>query len=101
MDLTLINTWAEPIQSGVTSLSVSKQPRQGPAPLQRDSCPRKKEDNHTHQSNYSPSSGQGADSGSDCKPYPPKKKLLSRQHRESTLYLGATQVLANAWFNIH
>ena len=38
-----ILSWMKPIQNEDTSLAVCKQHRQGPAPLQSDSCPGKRE----------------------------------------------------------
>lgn len=42
------HSWQESIQSDTTSMTLCKLPQQGPAPLQRDSCPVKKGNNHTH-----------------------------------------------------
>ena len=53
----------------------------------------KGEDNHTHQSNYSPSSGLGADIWSHCRSCPPM--FPRRQHRESAPQFGATAFLTN------
>ena len=53
-------------------------------------------DNHTHQFDYDPNCGLGADIWSDCKPHPPKKPPTG-QCKEGTLKVSRTTSLANSW----
>ena len=61
--------WPQSSQSSATSLVACKQPYQGPAPLQSISSPGRGEDNHSHQSDCSPSTGAGRDMCFDCRPH--------------------------------
>jgi len=75
----------EPIQGGTLSMEVCKRPEQG---LQRDSYPRRGNEDSTHQSGCPPAGDRGQTAGLITGPAH-QQKLLRGQHRKSTLWSGA------------